>query len=120
MSLKRNKLLAILIWPATLVLYLKFKRVEPMCYAYCFMIFVLTPEDIHVPTIVKKISTYSFGIYVFHEWFIWNIAHIKKLHPIIIEHQFLYPLIIFVLILCVSYYLTKLALKTSIGRFLLT
>lgn len=117
--LKYSEIIAISIWLLTLFSYFVLKRVEPICYTYCFMIFVLVPEDIKVPSWVTKISMYSFGIYVFHEWFLWNAAHLQILHPFIIRYQILYPTIAFVSVFSVSYLLTHFSLKTKIGRFLL-
>lgn len=118
-EVKWNKGIAFLLWILTLATYMATKRVEPICYAFCFMIFVLVPENISIPEWVKIISKYSFGIYVFHEWFLWNAAHFNALHPFIIDHQLLYPLIAFVLSLSISLMLTHFSLKTKIGRFLL-
>ena len=114
-----HRLMVISIWLLAVMLYFSVKRSEFICYAYCFMIFDLIPENPTVPTWIKKISMYSFGIYVFHEWFLWNVAHIEQIHPFIIEHQILYPLIMFVSVLCISILLTKYSLKTKLGRFLL-
>lgn len=83
------------------------------------MLFAVVPQNIKVGNAVTKISAYSFGIYVFHEWFLWNMAHIDALHPFIIEHQILYPIIAYVSIFSISLVLTKLSLKTKVGRFLL-
>ena len=117
---KWNKFYAIIIWFLSVASYFVIKRVEPICYAYCFMIFVFVPETIKVPNWVIRISEYSFGIYVFHEWLLWNAAHIDSLHPYIINHQVLYPLIAFIISLAISILLTKYSLKTKVGRYLLS
>lgn len=86
---------------------------------FVLFLFAIVPTNIKVGNFVTKISSYSFGIYVFHEWILWNVAHIDALHPFIIEHQVLYPLIAFVLTLSISILLTKYSLKTKVGKFLL-
>lgn len=86
---------------------------------FVLFLFAIVPTNIKVGNFVTKISSYSFGIYVFHEWILWNVAHIDALHPFIIKHQVLYPLIAFVLTLSISILLTKYSLKTKVGKFLL-
>lgn len=88
-------------------------------YLFVLMLFAVVPQDIKVGNLLRKISAYSFGIYVFHEWFLWNMAHIDALHSFIIEHQILYPIIAYVSIFSISLVLTELSLKTKVGRFLL-
>ncbi len=88
-------------------------------YLFVLMLFAWVPQNIIVSNLVIKISGYSFGIYVFHEWFLWNMAHIEALHHFIIEHQILYPIIAYVSILTVSILLTRYSLKTKVGRFFL-
>lgn len=88
-------------------------------YLYVLMLFAIVPTEIKIGNWSLMISKLSFGIYVFHEWFLWNAAHIQALHPIIIQHQVIYPLIAYILVLFISIILTKLSLKTKVGRFLL-
>lgn len=117
-----SKYFAVLFWMLTIAAYkvLEINYLEVLvCFAYCFMIFLIVPETINPTKWVTSVSYLSFGIYVFHEWFLWNMAHINYLHPFIIEHQLLYPLFAFVLVLSMSIVLTKICLKTKVGRFLL-
>lgn len=88
-------------------------------YLFVLMLFAVVPQNIKVGNVVTKISAYSFGIYVFHEWFLWNMAHVDALHPFIIKHQIIYPTVAYVLILGTSFLLTRYSLKTKIGRYLL-
>lgn len=88
-------------------------------YLFVLMLFAVVPINVKIGRRIIMISALSFGIYVFHEWFLWNIAHIYAIHPFIIEHQILYPLIAYITILGISIILTKYALKTKVGRFLL-
>lgn len=88
-------------------------------FAFPLTLFSFIPVNSEGNKIVTKVSAYSFGIYVFHEWFLWNIAHLKCLEPIIIGHQILYPFIVYILIFALSTILTHIVLKTRVGRYLL-
>lgn len=68
---------------------------------------------------IEKISQYSFGIYVFHQWIIWNMTRYDDFHPFIHEHYILFPLLTWCLIFFLSYLITHYAVKTRIGRYLL-
>lgn len=72
---------------------------------------------------IEKISHYSFGIYVFHMYIIWNITRVPVivdyLKPYMITHYILFPIVLFVVVFSVSYWLTDLSLKTKIGRYFL-
>lgn len=72
---------------------------------------------------IEKISRYSFGIYVFHLYIIWNITRVPVivdyLKPWMVNHFILFPIALFIVVLSVSYWLTGLSLKTKIGRYFL-
>ena len=70
-------------------------------------------------TWIKKISTYSFGIFVFHQWIIWNVTRYSPMSEIINEHYILFPLLLYVSVFAISFLLTHLSLKTKVGRYLL-
>ena len=76
-------------------------------FAYTITLFSVIPIHIKSSRFVKLISNYSFGIYVFHEWFLWNLAHIEPMEDLIVKHQILYPIIVFVVVLPISILLTK-------------
>jgi hypothetical protein len=73
---------------------------------------------------ITKLDKYSFGIYVFHQWIIWELTRteciIDKLQPVFIEHDVLSPMILFVCVVIVSFTFTHFSLKTKIGKSLLT
>ena len=69
---------------------------------------------------VEIIAKYSFGIFVFHQWIIWNVTRYGRITSIMNEHYILFPLLLFVSVFCISTLLTHLSLKTKIGRYLLT
>lgn len=88
------------------------------CLFACFLLCCI-PMDIKPNKIITLLSKYSFGIYVFHEWFLWNIAHLPFMKDFIIQHTILYPIIIFIIVFTISTILTHLSLKTKIGKYLL-
>lgn len=73
--------------------------------------------------LIEKISRYSFGIYVFHMWIIWNITRvpviIDYLRPYMIDHIVLFPIGLFIVVFVISCLLTHFSLKTKIGRYFL-
>ncbi len=88
----------------------------------CFVLLILTIASkvkAEPSSSVKTLSKYSFGIFVFHQWIIWNVTIYGRISPFMNEHYVLFPL----LLLCVftlSTLLTHFALKTKVGRYLLT
>ena len=74
-------------------------------------------------SIINSISKYSFGVYVFHQWFIWNLTRIPEsinyLKPYMTEHYIIFPFLFFVFIFIISYELTRICVKTKIGKYLL-
>ena len=72
-------------------------------------------------TIINSISKCSMGIYVFHQWIIWNITRPNFFHSIIHEHYILFPLICWGGIFMISWGLSHIFIKyTKVGKFLLT
>lgn len=71
------------------------------------------------PHWVKTIAKYSFGIFVFHQWIIWNVTRCDPISEIMNKHYILFPLTLFVIVFAVSFLFTHYALKTKVGRFLL-
>lgn len=74
-------------------------------------------------SIILLFSKLSFGIYVFHQWIIWNLtrepACLSYLQPILERHFIIAPIMMVLLVFTISSALTYLSLKTKIGRFLL-
>ena len=97
-------------------------RLTYLAYTYLFPIslFAIVPIHIQSNKFITLISKYSFGIYVFHEWFLWNMAHIEIIQTFAIKQQILYPLFAFVGVFLLSILLTHYSLKTKIGKYLLT
>lgn len=74
--------------------------------------------------IIFQIGKYSFGIYVFHQWIIWNITRVpsilSQIQPLMIKYDIFFPLVLFIFIFILSFLLTKISVKTKIGKYLLT
>lgn len=71
-------------------------------------------------TIIKSIAQCSMGIYVFHQWIIWNITRSEFSHDFIHEHYILFPLICWIGTFTVSWGITYMLTKyTRVGRYLL-
>lgn len=72
---------------------------------------------------IERISIYSFGIYVFHQYFLWNLTRIPLcvnfLRPIMESYFVIFPVLSFIAIFALSYILTHYSLKTKFGRYLL-
>lgn len=118
-----GKIISIIAWVTCLIASIYFKWIAInylLNFLFVLMLFAIVPTDVKIGKWVITISALSFGIYVFHEWILWNVAHIQAFHPFIIQHQVLYPVIAYLLVLSISISLTKLSLKTKVGRFLLT
>lgn len=61
----------------------------------------------------------SFGVYVFHHWIAWDLCWCPPLKELLIEHYLLFPTLLTLIVLPTSYFITKMALKTKVGKFLL-
>lgn len=70
--------------------------------------------------IINSITKCSMGIYVFHQWIIWNITRPDFLHNYIHEHYIIFPLLCWIFIFMLSWLMTHLLTKyTKVGRYLL-
>lgn len=70
--------------------------------------------------IINSIAKCSMGIYVFHQWIIWNITRPDFLHNYIHEHYIIFPLLCWIFIFMLSWLMTHLLTKyTKVGRYLL-
>lgn len=68
---------------------------------------------------IMSVGKYSFGIYVFHQWIIWNITRWHGTSSLMNEHYVIFPLILFITVFAISYYLSVFLCKTKVGRYLL-
>lgn len=69
---------------------------------------------------LQTLCTYSFGIYVFHEWLSWDLYHIPVILDLFKSAPVLFASIFSVIDFTISYYLTHFLLKTKVGAYLLT
>lgn len=76
-----------------------------------------------INTLINNVSTYSFGIYVFHQWIIWNLTRIPQsinvLKPYMTEHYVLFPFLLTLVVFYTSYKMTCISVKTKLGKYLL-
>ena len=90
--------------------------------ALCFVmeLLIIVNKIIKEPPLwLKMISKYSFGIFVFHQWIIWNVTRWDPMSVIIDDHYILFPLLLFMVVFSISLVLTHYSLKTQVGRYLL-
>ena len=71
------------------------------------------------PYWMELVAKYSFGVYVFHQWIIWNITRYEPMQPIIQEYYVLFPIVLYISVFFFSLLLTHLSFKTRLGRYLL-
>lgn len=77
-------------------------------------------QDKLLTRVLYSIAKCSMGIYVFHQWIIWNITRPEFLHNFIHEHYIIFPLLCWILIFMLSWLMTHLFTKyTRVGRYLL-
>jgi len=77
--------------------------------------YFLSKKDL--PSIITKISNYSLGIYIYHQFLI-KLFYYKTILPNITGAYFS-PFLIFVTALVLSYILTKYTYKTFLGKYIL-
>ena len=72
---------------------------------------------------ILLLSKYSFGVYVFHQWIIWNLTRephcLNVMRPLLTEHYILTPIVLATCVFTLSMVLTRLSLQTKVGRYLL-
>ena len=72
---------------------------------------------------VRMLNQYSFGIYVFHQWILWNASNIPYtrdvIKPFVETYYLIAPICIVGVVLALSLVLTHLSLKTKVGKYLL-
>ncbi len=89
-----------------------------------FYLFEKLFTGITTPQPIAVISKYSYGIYIFHNWFApylisQSAQRIFHLAPLAKEHTFLFPMVFFIVTLLLSLTTTYLFQKTKVGRYLL-
>lgn len=77
-----------------------------------------------ISTYIISFSTYSFGIYIFHNWVEHQLLsntskRILHLDEIAATHEILFPLCFFLVALFISWFLTKLLMMTKVGKYLI-
>lgn len=76
-----------------------------------------------ISNITSVFSKYSFGIYVFHQWILWNITRephcLSIVKPLLETYYVSAPIILVILVFTVSWMLTHYSLKTKVGQYLL-
>ena len=72
---------------------------------------------------INMFCKYSFGIYVFHQYILWNLTRephcLLYIKPLLEKYYIIAPIILVMMVLSISYLLTHYSLKTKLGRFLL-
>ncbi len=75
----------------------------------------------YIILIVNSIAQGSMGIYVFHQWIIWNITRPEFLHNFIHIHYIVFPLLCWFVVFIVSWGLSYILITyTRWGKYLLT
>ena len=68
-------------------------------------------------------SKYSFGIYVFHQWIIWNLTRephlLSYVKPMLESHYIFAPLVLSIFIFFFCFCITNIVCKTKAGQYLL-
>lgn len=108
------------------VVYRYFKPVLPfqtMAYAITLLVFVMymlkEGKLVHSEK-VSKFSGLCFGVYIIHHWLAWNGCNCPALRPMLEQHYLIFTMVLFVVVGVSSVLLTKLAMKTKVGKLLLS
>ena len=88
-----------------------------IAFIYVLTNHILKTKKLNIPTWVKDLNTTCFGVYLFQQ-FILQILYYKTSLPSIVGSYWL-PWIGLIVTLIISYILTKLSLKTRLGRQLI-
>lgn len=87
----------------------------------CFVLInrMLKCRWIRISPIWENLDKLSFGIYITHPWFMNVVTANKSVLVIAREHYIIFPIILFVFALFISIIISKILLRTKIGRFLI-
>ena len=76
-----------------------------------------------INNVINVVSKYSFGIYVLHQWIIWNMTREPHLlaytKPVLEQHYIFAPIIASVTIFFFCFVMTHFLCKTKVGRYFL-
>lgn len=103
------------------------------CLSYMIILLIMSNE-LHVRnfisrhnvlmSIIERISYYSFGIYVFHQWIIWNITRLpicaNFMRPYMETYYVVFPLLFYIAIFLLALGITALSMRFKIGRYFLS
>ena len=111
-----------LIWNNVNVVLLILKTFRPLLFIlliYLLVIKLILCGCLKPNRYIDTLCTYSFGIYVFHEWISWGLYH----HPFFLglfeKYTFIYAFIFTIFDFVISFELTHYLIKTKVGRYLL-
>lgn len=89
----------------------------------CFCNLHFYQNNEKMQAIINIFGKYSFGIYVFHQWIIWNLTRephlLSYVKPILELHYVSAPIVISISIFLLCFFITHVVCKTKIGRYLL-
>lgn len=72
---------------------------------------------------IDMFSKYSFGIYVFHQWIIWNLTRephlLSYVKPILESHYISAPIVMSISIFLLCFLITHVVCKNKVGRYFL-
>lgn len=117
----RNTIILIVAFVCSALLSIRFNHIAGLSSAIFVILLVSVTRRIkrNPPRWMEIVAKYSFGIYVFHQWIIWNVTRYSPMQSIIQEHYILFPVTLYVCVFTISLLFTHLSLKTRIGRYLL-
>lgn len=113
------------------ICHLPYGSVIPLrSLSYIMLLFALTNvlingggEQFAQSKLILILNQYSFGIYVIHQWMLWNASRIpfvsNFIRPFVETHYIIAPICIIVVVLMMSMVFTHYSLKTKVGRYLL-
>ena len=123
-------------WSIILIVYISFCIYNPgghlivfQCLSYILLLWrIVNSRKIisiclmpPISNFIYKINKYSFGIYVFHQWIIWNLTRSNFILPIISEYYIMFPALLFIIVIVLSYSMTWILTNNNrVFRYLLT
>lgn len=90
----------------------------------CYLMNIVKWSEHKLTSIIDKFSSYSFGIYIWHNWVAMMLIsqtsqNLFGLPALATNHTILFPLCFSLLTLVISLFLSWCMIKTKIGRFLI-
>ncbi len=108
------------------IIFRYFKPILPFqAVAYCLLLWVFIIQLQNKGKLVynEKVTDFNklcFGIYIIHHWLAWNFSNCPILRPMLEQHYLMFTMVLFVVVGAASVLLTKLAMKTKVGKLLLS